>query len=1647
MRKIGTLLLAIVASMSLWAQNNVIIYTADAQLNEYEGRADFGLNVDAFGVKMVTHTFKDGVGTITFDGDVTKFGWHAFAECKGLTSVTIPSSVTIIEGCAFYGCDKLSSITIPENVTGIGYAAFYGCTSLTSLTIPDKVTNIGDNAFNSVFNVIYKGSATGSPWGAKCVNGVVDGNFVYKDAKKTYLAGCHNTASGSISIPKEVDTIANSAFANCKNITSITLTDNVSSIGYGAFSNCEQLITFIVPNKVTIIQNSTFYGCKNLVSVTLHDNITEIGVYAFQNCSSLKLGSLPTKLESIGAYAFYGCENITKVNISDKVKYIGQYAFYNCYNLKTLDWNMIDCSSLNLLDEFVFVNTAITTLNIGHSSQAISYYLTYRMDSLKQINVDGANAHFTATDDVLYNYAKDSIFKYSVASSYTNYTIPATIKHIENYAFSNAKNLKYVISKATMPPTCGYSTWQNVGAIPLYVPVGCESAYNSANYWYKFSIQPLQHPNATIAYSASSKLFETTDVTQAGLHTNAFNTTINYHGWSNDSYLIYFDEDVSSIGERAFYNSAISSIMLPRSITEINANAFFDCSKLETVICLATTPPTCGTNCFSSIGSNATLYVPESSVEAYSKDTEWGKFASIKAISCIEYKASRQLTIEANGFDANIMYHSYDITTGDGYIWFDSKVTRILKNAFSSRTRSYMEEITIPGSVDSIACDVYDSENLRYISVDPANKRFCSVDGILFSSTKDAIYRYPPKKEGKDYTIPSTVKCIKESAFELSNLVTITIPEGVTCIENGAFAGSSILTTISFPESVTRVGSVAFHECRNLSQPVYNKKLFVYLPQNYIGAYTVPEGITTISQYAFYYCSRLTSVSFPASVDSIGDYTFTQSSKLNSINWPSNVRYIPAGAFHSCYSLTSITIPEGVASIKAAAFYWCTNLATCVFPQSLQEIGEKVFYGCQKLDGMTIPSTVNAIGENAFSGLRTVTYKGSATGAPWGALTINGIEEGYLFFNGDKTELITCSIGAIDVALPKGLKVIRDKAFYNCSTLVSVSLPSSLDSIGISAFEECNSLTSITIPNKVKTISKNAFYNCKKIKSVTIGNGVTNINNFAFYHCDSLTNITIPEGVTTIGNYAFNYCQSLTNITIHQGVKAIGNYAFDDCSKLRTIELPKSVTSLGTYAFRYCDSLRTIIIGSGMKSISDAFYQCKKVEKIICYAQNPPSADYWCFISMDKNIPVYVPASTIKKYGGANRWKDFKNFIALPQHKITVQTDEHLTIISGDNTLDEGCTDTLFVEAAPYYQFDCWSDGDIHNPRLVDVTCDSTFYAYSVISKKGQCGESLTWRYDSQTLYIFGEGDMYDYSIDSVPWLLLRDSITKLVVNSGVTSIGKCAFYGLDNQELKTVNLPDAILTIGDSAFANCSYLKNLTLGSELLNIGNYAFNNCTRLIYINCYATEPPALGTTPFTNYNARLSVLCSILEEYQFAMGWNFPNITCLEAQKPTDPVTQVSAQAGENDVTITWPTNTNAKTYTLDITSKGETICSLVFDQDGKLLSINFNNGEAPARFVSASVQQYATLLAGGSGMLFTVTGLNSNTNYAFSVVTKNNGGTSIESHSGTFKTTGVGPTTVLDSYVAPTTPSNKIIKDGQLYILREGKMYNAQGGEL
>ncbi len=303
------------------------------------------------------------------------------------------------------------------------------------------------------------------------------------------------------------------------------------------------------------------------------------------------------------------------------------------------------------------------------------------------------------------------------------------------------------------------------------------------------------------------------------------------------------------------------------------------------------------------------------------------------------------------------------------------------------------------------------SEGLEFISNGDGT---CYVSGIGICTDTDIVI--PEKSPTGNIVI-----AISSNAFRsCSSLTSVTIPNSIISIGRYAFAYCSSITSITIPDSVTSISDQAFYNCRSLTSIIVDeantayksidgnlysgdgKVLVQYAINKADSSFIIPASVSTISQYAFSYCTNLISVSIPDSVTSIGNEAFWRCSGLTSITIPDSVTSIGGYAFYGCYKITSVNLPDSITSISSHVFYDCKNLTSITIPDSVTSIGSYAFYGCESLTSVTIPNSVTSIGSYAFS---------------------------------------------------------------SCDSLTSVTIPASVTSIGKYAFYGCTSLTSVKFEN------------------------------------------------------------------------------------------------------------------------------------------------------------------------------------------------------------------------------------------------------------------------------------------------------------------------------------------------------------------------------------------------------------------------------------------------------------------------------------------------------------------------------------------------------------------------------------------------------
>ena len=337
-------------------------------------------------------------------------------------------------------------------------------------------------------------------------------------------------------------------------------------------------------------------------------------------------------------------------------------------------------------------------------------------------------------------------------------------------------------------------------------------------------------------------------------------------------------------------------------------------------------------------------------------------------------------------------------------------------------------------------CGNANDEDIKYY-LDGTTLRFQAKDASSYQM-KNYVQNTVPWRDTSTYPytsvyIPSNITNISNYAFYGSGLASIYVPASVATIGTKAFGFCPYLTAITVDGENTNY--------KDVDGVLFSKDgttLYCYPRGKGDASYTIPAGVTTIAEEAFYYNPHLTTIP-TSSVTTVGNYAFKGCTHLSSVTL-TGIATIGEAVFSGCSSLATLNITgDGSLNIPNNYFYHNTYLQT-VSLVNVATIGPSAFNGCSHLTSLTINGTTT-IGQQAFS---------------------------------QCTTLSTISLA--------GVTTISASAFNNCSTLTSITIPSSVTSIDDNAFCWCSGLTTFHIPESVTTFGAGVFMYCQNLESITV---------------------------------------------------------------------------------------------------------------------------------------------------------------------------------------------------------------------------------------------------------------------------------------------------------------------------------------------------------------------------------------------------------------------------------------------------------------------------------------------------------------------------------------------------------------------------------
>ncbi len=1487
-----------------------------------------GLKVIAKELFMLCSTLE----TITIPSTVTSIENGAFRSCSSLTNLifaapgkddkVVPLVIEDAASCdksPFYGCTRLTNIVFPERMTVLGDYAFSGkmaseydssdiVHAIKSVTFPSTLERIGQYAFYLARNL------TSVTFADKTVlkdgTSPAIGNYAFNNCKalvsislpavdtdKPYSIGEYafsRTGLTSVTIPAGVGSLGKMCFYWDEDLTSVTFLDGAKpTFGDFVFDSCYALPSITIPEGTTGISSSMFKNCKLLTTITIPSTVTSIGGSAFSDCKALKTIVFSTYENDGKAYS--------------RITSIGDNAFTSTA-LTSFAFPTLETGTLSLGKSLFTGCTQLTSVTLSKSVGSIDGVLT-GCSSITSFTVDSENQNFSAVegDPILYNKDQtayryivglllgefrisdkieeigSSVFENQIAL--TKLIIPANVKTIGDGAFRGCALLETVVfehseEKPSQLSTLGKELFKNCYelisvTLPGNMTVLPESMFYNC---YKLPTVTLPDTLTTISKNAfygsglatitiPAKVATIGDSAFYGSTSGGLLTTVNFATLSDGSTAL------TTIGNSAFKYQALESITLPKSLTSLGTDVFYNCKELVSASLENTALTVIPKNTFYNCTSLTTVKLPAGltaiGAASYSGANAFSGCTSLKEITLPD-----TVTVIGNSaFTGCTSLETVNISASSGLITIG---TYAFQNCES------LKSISLPASIATIGTTTFKGcKALTTFTIASGAKALTKIDTSLFEGCESLTSIAIPDSVtslGKNaflgcaalksvtFGSGSKLDTILASCFEKSGLESITIPKGVTVLGTSKTAGAatssakqfldcvnlksvtfagnikllggyvfqncSSLTSVSFPASVTQIGNYCFDGCTQLATATFAS-----------GASAL-----TIGTYAFRN-TGLTAFEVPARATSLGKYALSGSESLATVTFETRTKALSLGdsIFENCTALTSVALPDTVTAISASTFYGCEKLATLTMTQ-VTSIGDSAFRDCSALTEIALPESLTSISTNAFmgAGLTSVTIPKNCTSIGNNAfgycrsLMNFSVAEGnttFTTFDITENETVLLKLGAEEgdpstiIAAPA---TVTDTVTWpeNCTiggyalngmmtTMTSLVIPEGVTEIPDYAFIG-SSLESVTLPSTLTKIGKGAFSG-SKLKSITIPAAVTEFGGSAFKNCTSLTTITF-EGesqLTTLGTYVFAG-SGLTSITLPAGVTNLykeysASYTFADCASLTSVTFLGEITELNGYAFQNCTALQSFTIPSTVKVLGNYLFAGSGLTSITIpgtlermYIASKYTQTSAGYTFQDCTaLKTVVIENGFKYLNGAS----FKGCTAL----TSVTFPASVTVV-GANAFED-CT------ALTAISFPKDMEASIGGSAFKNCTLLSgvTFAAGSKITSIGSeafVGTALTSIEIPASVTTIGAS--------AFAGCTTLTSVT-FATDSQVNSIGASAFKGTG---LTSITLPENVetLTLGASLFEGCANLTSVTLGKSVKAISVTMFLNCTSL-------------------------------------------------------------------------------------------------------------------------------------------------------------------------------------------------------------------------
>ena len=903
-----------------------------------------------------------GFSEVIIDNNVTSVGCYAFYDCNNLTKVTIGERVERIRYDAFAQCDNLKEVTIPVSVKSIESSAFDYCTNLDTAYYGGTESDWWAISFSS------RGSNPVHHGGDLYIKGEVVKSMTVPSAITSLGYQLSGISFEEVTLHNDITEITNEAFRDCDALKSVTIPDKVAEIKSNTFYGCDALERVVLGKRITTVGESAFCECQSLKSVYFPESLTVINNYAFYNCISLEETIFGSNLSSIGYDAFSECHSNTKVVLPGTITNISNYAFNHNYSLKEVycKAGVVPAGGYEMFNGSAEGRKIYVPVDIMYDYRAAEYWKDYA-ESIFGYDFENDNLVVNIFEIAYKTNDGEPLDPYTTEGFGANF--------LENiFDAATGEGILKFDSRVTAIParafvSCTNLTWLDIPE--CITSIGTE-AFKSCT-----SMQEITIP------SSVTRIEDNAFSGCTGKATINCNGTEGYDYWSENLRFrdaafseVIIGDSVTTIDREAFSGCKnLKSVTIGNNVNRIEESAFSNCGALTTI----TLPKDIATIYGDAFGGCISL-----SKVYFSGDIgDWleisfGNSSSNPLRTAHDLYINNQLVTDVVIPESVTVVGNQLSGISAKSITMHDNITEIADSAFEGCVN--LESATIPSRVLRINNNTFrDCKALRSVVI---GKRVTAIgDSAFYGCAALSSVEIPNSvitiedwafRECTSLTavnIPNSVTSIGEAAFDgCTRLSDLTIGNGVATIEGSAFRNCQSLTEVIIPEGVTYIGSYAFYCCYNLT------------------SVTIPTTLSEVGGWAFD-CGSITDI-YISDLSAWCRIAFTNDSSTNPLYYgedlylngklvteleiPEGVTSIGNYAFYDCNSLTSVTIPSSVTLIGKEAFYNCrleTLTLNCNIPNGMNQLS----YFNEALSeayfkSVVIGDSVTEIGDYAFSG-------------------------------------------------------------------------------------------------------------------------------------------------------------------------------------------------------------------------------------------------------------------------------------------------------------------------------------------------------------------------------------------------------------------------------------------------------------------------------------------------------------------------------------------------------------------------------------------------------------------------------------------------------------------------------------------------------